>query len=157
MKQILLLFLSILTFTGCSQKVNLKDIYTYEYDNLMTAVNDLSLYKNIKEVTKESPGILSDSYYKKYNNMYYIFETKPTDKNSNINAESIDNINNLVDNHFERIIIDRDEDIYIFQIVSELGHGEYLIYSKNKTQQSDDTLILSNWLDANWYIATSNG
>jgi hypothetical protein len=155
-KLILILALSLLTLTGCNQKVNTEDIYISEYNNLMKAVDDLSSYKNVTEVTKEYPGVLSDSYYKNYDDIYYITEIEISNKDVEINNESIDNINSLVKKFFNRIIIDHDENIIIFQTISKFGYGEYLIYSKNKIQQSDITLTLSSWLDDNWYIATSN-
>lgn len=155
-KLMLIFALSLLSFTGCSQKVYAKDIYTSEYNNLMKVVDDVSLYSNIKEVTRENPGILSNNSYKNYDNVYYIVETKNSNKSIEINNESVDNINGLINNYFERIIIDREENIIIFQTISEFGYGEYLIYSKDKIQQSDKTLVLSTWLDDNWYIATSN-
>ena len=95
---------------------------------------------------------MSDSYYKNYDGIY--FETSK--KDIGMNNESISNISNLMNKYFVRIIIDRAENIIIFQTISEFGYGEYLIYSKNKIQQSDKTLTLSSWLDDNWYIATSN-
>lgn len=159
LQQLLILALSLLIFTGCNQKTDAKDIYTSEYNNLMQAVDDLKLYSDIEEITKEYPGapvVLSDKSYENYDNVYYIFETKNSNKNLEINSVIIDNINRLVNNYFERIIIDNEENIIIFQTISEFGYGEYLIYSKDKTQQSDKTLILSEWLDDNWYIATSN-
>lgn len=155
-KLTLIFILSLLSFTGCSQKINIKDVYISEYNNLTKTVNDLNLYSNIKEVTRECPGILSDNPYKNYDNVYYIVETKNSNKSIEINNESVDNINALINNYFERIIIDREENIIIFQTISEFGYGEYLIYSKDKIQQSDKTLVLSTWLDDNWYIATSN-
>lgn len=151
---ILPLFLLILSIilTGCKQKVDTKNIYVTEYNNLMKAVDDLSSHINITEVSKEYPGVLSDSYYKNYDGIY--FETSK--KEIGMNNESISNISNLMNKYFVRIIIDRAENIIIFQTISEFGYGEYLIYSKNKIQQSDKTLTLSSWLDDNWYIATSN-
>lgn len=153
---ILALSLSLLAFTGCNRKMDAKDIYTFEYNNLMKVVDDLNLYSDIKEITKECPGILSDNIYKNYDNVYYITETKTTNKSIEINNESVDNINELINDYFERIIIDREENIIIFQTISKFGYGEYLVYSKDKIQQSDKTLVLSTWLDDNWYIATSN-
>lgn len=151
---ILPLFLLILSIilTGCKQKVDTKNIYVTEYNNLMKAVDDLSSHINITEVSKEYPGVLSDSYYKNYDGIY--FETSK--KDIGMNNESISNISNLMNKYFVRIIIDRAENIIIFQTISEFRYGEYLIYSKNKIQQSDKTLTLSSWLDDNWYIATSN-
>ncbi|MDD6709594.1 MAG: hypothetical protein PUE26_05490 [Ruminococcus sp.] len=49
---ILPLFLLTLTIilTRCKEKVNTKNIYVSEYNNLMKAVDDLSSHKNITEV-----------------------------------------------------------------------------------------------------------
>jgi hypothetical protein len=120
-KLILILALSLLTFTGCNQKVNTKDIYISEYNNLMKAVDDLNLYKDVKEVTKEYPEILDDIYYKNYENIYYITDTKTSSEDLEIKSESVDNINSLVNKYFVRIIIDSDENIIIFQTISEIG------------------------------------
>lgn len=153
-KLIIILALSLLTLTGCKQKIDPKDIYMSEYNSLMQAVDDLSLYDDLIEVTEEYPGprILFDKYYKNYDFVYYITETEDLE----INDESVENINRLIKNYFVKIIPVNDENIIMFQTVLGFEHDEYLIYSKNKIQSSDKTLVLSSWLDDNWYIATYN-
>ena len=65
---------------------------------------------------------MSDSYY--INNDGIYFET--SNKDIGINGESISNISSLVKKYFVRIIVDHDENIIIFQTISEFGYGEYL-------------------------------
>ncbi|MDD6709595.1 MAG: hypothetical protein PUE26_05495 [Ruminococcus sp.] len=65
---------------------------------------------------------MSDSYYKNYDGIYF----EASNKDIGINGESISNISSLVKKYFVRIIVDHDENIIIFQTISEFGYGEYL-------------------------------
>ena len=149
---IFLLLTVIILFSGCNKSVSTEEIYNENTDNLEQIVTFLSNNENVREITKDSPGLFYDYPYTYYDGLFYVTLTQ-----SNIERnDETEEINQTIKDNFVCVFYDIDEDIVVFQTIGEFGYGEYIVYTKTGEPYSDETFSISKWLDTNWYLAATN-
>lgn len=137
--------------TGCKGKdLALKSVFSDYSEEFQNVANFVLQNEYITEVTTESPPLLSGVTYRKHGKLYWI------GANEDLDSSEANSVNDLFLNcSIIRVLVIHDEDIVVFQMVSKLGHGKYLIFSERGQEYSDEYTNAVEWISDTWYIAES--
>lgn len=146
-----ILFSFIFLLSGCSKSIDTKQVYYDNVNDLNIVVEFLSKNKNIREITKDNPGLFYEYPFECVDGLCYIFDAE-TDMQENADTHRVSEI---IKDNFVRVYTEDENRIIIFQTIAKFGYGEYIIYTETGQPCSDEYTFEKTWLNKNWYTAYS--